>query len=211
MNTFGSIGCLVTRAAFNFGKVDIVTINGPSIDLNCMVCMFQYDSTYGKFKGRVKAKNVTLIISVGAKKVIISAPSADAPMFVMDVVHEKYDNSLKIVSNASCTANCLAPLTKVILDNFGIMEGLMTTVHVITATQQTVDGPPGKLWCDGQGVAQNIIPASTGAAKTVGKDSPELNGKLTSMAFHVPTLNVSIVDLACPLEKDANTVTSRKW
>lgn len=161
----------------------------------------------------------------GAKKVIISAPSADAPMFVCGVNLDAYQPSMKVVSNASCTTNCLAPLAKVINDNFDIVEGLMTTVHATTATQKTVDGPSGKvrlfpqtnpvdnklqlkgricndimfllhqLWRDGRGAAQNIIPAATGAAKAVGKVIPALNGKLTGMAFRVPVANVSVVDL----------------
>lgn len=137
----------------------------------------------------------------GAKKVIISAPSKDAPMFVMGVNHETYDPSMNIVSNASCTTNCLAPLAKVINDNFGIVDGLMTTVHSTTATQKTVDGASKKDWRGGRAASANIIPSSTGAAKAVGKVIPQLNGKLTGMSFRVPTIDVSVVDLTCNLAK----------
>lgn len=143
----------------------------------------------------------------GAKKVVISAPSGDAPMFVMGVNHEKYDNSMNVVSNASCTTNCLAPLAKVVNDEFGIKEALMTTVHAVTATQQTVDGPSQKDWRGGRAACYNIIPSSTGAAKAVGKVIPDLNGKLTGMSFRVPTANVSVVDLTAVLDKGADYET----
>ncbi len=143
-------------------------------------------------------------IQAGAKKVVLSAPSKDdTPMFVMGVNHQDYAGQ-DIVSNASCTTNCLAPLAKVINDNFGIVSGLMTTVHATTATQKTVDGPSAKDWRGGRGASQNIIPSSTGAAKAVGKVIPELNGKLTGMAFRVPTANVSVVDLTVNLAKPAS-------
>ena len=139
----------------------------------------------------------------GAKKVIIGAPSKDAPMFVMGVNQDKYTKDMNIVSNASCTTNCLAPLAKVINENFGIKDGLMTTVHSVTATQKPVDGPSNKDWRGGRAATYNIIPSTTGAAKAVGKVIPELNGKLTGMAFRVPTVDVSVVDLTCNLEKPA--------
>ena len=143
----------------------------------------------------------------GAKKVIISAPSGDAPMFVMGVNQEKYASSMDVVSNASCTTNCLAPLAKVVNDEFGITEGLMTTIHAVTATQQTVDGPSQKDWRGGRAACYNIIPSSTGAAKAVGKVIPEMDGKLTGMSFRVPTANVSVVDLTVRLDKGADYET----
>ena len=142
-------------------------------------------------------------IQAGAKKVVLTGPSKDdTPMFVMGVNHKSYAGQ-EIVSNASCTTNCLAPLAKVINDKFGIIEGLMTTVHATTATQKTVDGPSHKDWRGGRGASQNIIPSSTGAAKAVGKVIPELNGKLSGMSFRVPTPNVSVVDLTVRMEKPA--------
>lgn len=138
----------------------------------------------------------------GAKKVVISAPSADAPMFVMGVNHTEAKASDTVVSNASCTTNCLAPLAKVINDHFGIVEGLMTTVHATTSTQMTADGPSRKDWRGGRAASVNIIPSSTGAAKAVGKVIPSLNGKLTGMSFRVPTVDVSVVDLTVKLAKE---------
>jgi glyceraldehyde 3-phosphate dehydrogenase len=153
----------------------------------------------GLFLSRDKAE---AHLKAGAKRVILSAPSKDdTPMFVYGVNHKAYKKEMDIISNASCTTNCLAPVTKVLQDNFGIAEGLMTTVHATTATQKTVDGPSAKDWRGGRAAAGNIIPSSTGAAKAVTKVIPELKGKLTGMAFRVPTLNVSVVDLTCRLEK----------
>nr|XP_060497469.1 glyceraldehyde-3-phosphate dehydrogenase-like [Panthera onca] len=242
VNGFGRIGCLVTRAAFNSGKVDIVAISGHFIDLNYMVFVFCYDFTHGKFHGTVKAENGTHVINGkpisifqerystnikwadagancavestgvsttmktgahltgGMKRVILSAPSADAPMSVMGVNREKYGDSFKIVSNASCTTNCLAPLAEVIYDNFSIVGGFMTTVHAITATQKSWMAPLGSC---GIMAAQNVIPAYTGTAQAIGKVIPDLNGKFTGMAFFVPTHNVSVMDLTCCLEKAA--------
>jgi len=143
-------------------------------------------------------------IDAGAKKVIMTAPSKDdTPMFVYGVNHDSYVGEA-IISNASCTTNCLAPIAKVINDNFGLKRGLMTTVHAATATQKTVDGPSMKDWRGGRGILENIIPSSTGAAKAVGVVMPELNGKLTGMAFRVPTSDVSVIDLTVELEKDAS-------
>ncbi|ODM21286.1 Glyceraldehyde-3-phosphate dehydrogenase [Aspergillus cristatus] len=150
------------------------------------------------------AEKASAHLKGGAKKVVISAPSADAPMFVMGVNHTEYKPDVNVLSNASCTTNCLAPLAKVINDKFGIVEGLMTTVHSYTATQKVVDAPSAKDWRGGRTAAQNIIPSSTGAAKAVGKVIPTLNGKLTGMAMRVPTPNVSVVDLTCRIEKGAS-------
>lgn len=243
INGFGRIGRLVFRVAVKRKNLEVVGIN-DLIDVDYMAYMLRYDSTHGKFDGKIGVKGNSLIVNgkeirvtaekdpanlkwdkvgaefvvestglfltdekarahikAGAKKVVLSAPSKDdIPMFVMGVNHKNYKGQ-DIVSNASCTTNCLAPLAKVIHDKFGIIEGLMTTVHSVTATQKTVDGPSLKDWRGGRGAGQNIIPSSTGAAKAVGKVIPSLNGKLTGMAFRIPTPNVSVVDLTCRLEK----------
>ncbi|KAL6093228.1 hypothetical protein STEG23_012851 [Scotinomys teguina] len=213
VNGFGRIGCLVTKSTFQCGKVETVTINDPFIDLNYMFYMFQYDSTHGKFNGKVKAENGKLVVNGKAITIFHERDPANikwGDAGAEYVVESTGVDLEKIVINASCITNCLANLAKVIHDNFGIVEGLMTTVHAITATQKTMDGPSGKMWCDGHGVAQNIIPASTGAAKAMGKVVPELNGQLTAMAFRVPNPNVSFVDLTCRLQKPAKYDSIKK-
>jgi glyceraldehyde 3-phosphate dehydrogenase len=245
INGFGRIGRFVFRAAAQRSDIEIVGIN-DLIDIDYMAYMLKYDSTHGRFNGKVEVKDGQLIvndkvirvsavrnpeelkwdeidvdvvvestglfltdetarkhITAGAKKVVLSAPSKDdTPMFVCGVNINEYDGQ-DIVSNASCTTNCLAPIAKVLNDKWGIESGLMTTVHATTATQKTVDSPSAKDWRGGRGAGQNIIPSSTGAAKAVGKVIPELNGKLTGMAFRVPTPNVSVVDLTVNLKNSA--------
>ncbi len=191
-------------------KGDKLVVNGKEITV--FQCMNPEEIAWGEAGAEYVIESTGVFTTIdkasahfkgGAKKVVISAPSADAPMFVMGVNHKEYKADMNVVSNASCTTNCLAPLSKVINDKFGIVEGLMTTVHATTATQKTVDGPSKKDWRGGRAACANIIPSSTGAAKAVGKVIPELNGKLTGMAFRVPTPNVSVVDLTCRLEKPA--------
>lgn len=190
---------------------DAIIVNGKTVKF--FACMDPKDIPWGEVGAEYVVESTGMFltkekaqahIDAGAKKVVMSAPSKDdTPMFVMGVNHETYDSSMNFVSNASCTTNCLAPLAKVIHDKFGIIEGLMTTVHATTATQKTVDGPSAKDWRGGRAAAGNIIPSSTGAAKAVGKVIPALNGKLTGMSFRVPTLDVSVVDLTVRLEKAA--------
>jgi glyceraldehyde 3-phosphate dehydrogenase len=181
-----------------FGERDPANIAWGSADVDYVIESTGVFTTTEKASAHMKG---------GAKKVVISAPSADAPMFVMGVNNEKYESSMDIVSNASCTTNCLAPLAKVINDEFGLKEGLMTTIHAVTATQQTVDGPSQKDWRGGRAACYNIIPSSTGAAKAVGKVIPELNGKLTGMSFRVPVIDVSVVDLTVRLDRGASYET----
>jgi len=255
INGFGRIGRLVTRAAIESNKAEIMGINDPFMTPDYMAYLLRYDSAHGVFAPDVKVlkesvggkdksylsidgkkvrvtseKNPESIgwgdiqadyvaecsgaftktepcmrhIKGGAKKVIISAPAKDdTPMFVMGVNHESYDPSMNVVSNASCTTNGLAPVAKILHDNYGISEGLMTTIHAITATQLTVDGPSkgGKDWRAGRAASANAIPSTTGAAKAVGKVIKDLKGKLTGMAFRIPIINVSAVDLTVKLNK----------
>lgn len=247
INGFGRIGRLVFRAAVDRSDIEIVGIN-DLIDVDYMAYMLKYDSTHGRFAGKIEVKDGKLVVNgnairvtaekdpanlkwgdvgaeyvvestglfltketaekhiqAGAKRVVMSAPAKDdTPTFVMGVNNKVYTKDMAVVSNASCTTNCLAPIAKVLNDKFTIIEGLMTTVHAATATQKTVDGPSAKDWRGGRGAYQNIIPSSTGAAKAVGLVIPELKGKLTGMAFRVPTPDVSVVDLVVRLEKAAS-------
>ncbi len=189
---------------------DAIIVNGKRVKF--FACMDPKDIPWGQAGAEyivestgafTTTEKASAHLAAGAKKVVISAPSADAPMFVMGVNHTVYDPSMTVVSNASCTTNCLAPIAKVLHDNWGIADGLMTTVHSTTATQKTVDGPSKKDWRGGRAAAGNIIPSSTGAAKAVGKVIPSLNGKLTGMSMRVPTLDVSVVDLTVNLAKPA--------
>ena len=197
----GEISISDGKLVVNGEEISIYDRMDPS-EIGWGECGAEYvvEST-GVFSSTDKAK---AHLAAGARKVVISAPSGDAPMFVMGVNHETYSSDMDVVSNASCTTNCLAPLAKVVNDNFGIVEGLMTTVHAVTATQKTVDGPSQKDWRGGRAACDNIIPSSTGAAKAVGVVIPELNGKLTGMAFRVPVADVSVVDLTCRIEKSAS-------
>ncbi len=188
-----------------------VTVNGKKV--NFYACMNPADIPWGEIGAEYVVESTGLFltqekaqahIDAGAKKVVMSAPSKDAtPMFVMGVNQDKYTSDMTFVSNASCTTNCLAPIAKVLHENWGITDGLMTTVHSVTATQKPVDGPSKKDWRGGRAATYNIIPSSTGAAKAVGKVIPELNGKLTGMSMRVPTLDVSVVDLTVNLAKPA--------
>ena len=196
----GDVSVSNGQLVVNNKKIRVTSETDPSNLKWNEVSAFAVVESTGLFTAQDKASSH---IQAGAKKVIISAPSPDAPMFVMGVNEALYTNDMNVISNASCTTNCLAPLAKIINDEFGIVEGLMTTIHAATATQKTVDSPSKKDWRGGRGSLQNTIPASTGAAKAVGKVIPSLNGKLTGMSFRVPTPNVSVVDLTVRLEKGA--------
>ncbi|MBN1307083.1 MAG: type I glyceraldehyde-3-phosphate dehydrogenase [Chitinispirillaceae bacterium] len=197
----GSVAINGGKLVVNNKEIAVFAEKNPA-DIGWAKCGAEYvvEST-GVFLTKEKCQGH---LDAGAKRVVMSAPSKDdTPMFVMGVNHTSYTADMKFVSNASCTTNCLAPVAKVLHDNFGIIEGLMTTIHAMTATQKVADGPSGKKWRDGRAASGNIIPASTGAAKAVGKVIPELNGKLTGMAFRVPVLDASVVDLTCRLAKVA--------
>jgi glyceraldehyde 3-phosphate dehydrogenase len=197
----GEVSTANGKLVVNGKEIAVFAERNPA-DIGWGTCGADYvvEST-GVFLTKEKAQGH---IDGGAKKVVMSAPSKDdTPMFVMGVNHETYTADMNFVSNASCTTNCLAPVAKVLNDKFGIEEGLMTTIHAMTATQKVADAPSGKNWRDGRAASGNIIPASTGAAKAVGKVIPELNGMLTGMAFRVPTLDVSVVDLTCRLKTSA--------
>ena len=227
INGFGRIGRMVFRACLEHPEIDVVGIN-DLCPADYLAYMLKYDTMHGRCKADIESRENALVvngqvipvfserdpanlkwkekaaghIAAGAKKVVMSAPSKDdTPMFVMGVNHKNYTSDMQFVSNASCTTNCLAPIAKVLHENFGIKDGLMTTIHSVTATQETVDGPSLKDWRGGRAATANIIPSSTGAARAVGKVIPELNGKLTGMSMRVPTLDVSVVDLTVNLEK----------
>ena len=198
----GEVAAADGKLVVNGKEIAVFAERNPA-DIGWAACGAEYiiEST-GVFLTKETAQGH---LDAGAKKVVMSAPSKDdTPMFVMGVNNETYTPDMTFVSNASCTTNCLAPVAKVLHDSFGIVEGLMTTVHAMTATQKVADSPSGKNWRDGRAASANIIPASTGAAKAVGKVIPDLNGKLTGMSFRVPTPDVSVVDLTCRLEKGAS-------
>lgn len=246
---FGRISRVVIRAAQDFPEIDICGINVRNADIDYLVYMLKYDSTFGRFPGKVEryedgivvdgkkipvfsesdARNIPwgdcgaeyiveatgaynttekaqAHLDAGAKKVIITAPAKDknTPTFVMGVNHENYKSDMNVVSNASCTTNCLAPICKVLNDEFGIKEGLMSTIHSATAKQKVVDARNNKDWRVGRSVFGNIIPTTTGAAKAVGLVIPEVAGKLTGIAYRVPTADVSVVDLNVTLEKSTS-------
>lgn len=244
INGFGRIGRLVARIAAKTPGIELVQINDPFMTADYAKYLFEYDSTHGKYDGKVSSKGSTLIIDgqkivfseekepqnitwgknnvdivvdatgkfkdmescslhlkAGAKKVIITAPSKDTPTIVLGVNDDMLKKDMTIVSNASCTTNCLAPIVKVLNDNFGVVKGIMSTVHASTATQLVVDGTSKKDWRGGRAASTNIIPSSTGAAKLIGVVIPSLKGKLTGMSFRVPTTNVSVVDLTVVLKK----------
>ena len=222
INGFGRIGRMVFRASLNHPEIEIVGIN-DLCPADYLAYMLKYDTMHGRFAADVKSNDYGIVVNgreipvfaernpadlpwgkIGAEYVVMSAPSKDdTPMFVCGVNLDSYTSDMQFVSNASCTTNCLAPIAKVLNDCFGIKDGLMTTVHSVTATQKTVDGPSLKDWRGGRAATGNIIPSSTGAAKAVGKVIPSLNGKLTGMSMRVPTLDVSVVDLTVNLEKPA--------